>query len=108
MVCSRVSGKFFTDSLGSSLLLWGSFSFITDLAQQKCYPEIGRHSRHVTLRELFLRKKGAATTFPLAAFTSKGILKTSPVNSQNLVIRVYFLVLSFHSKVFPVLFSLLY
>lgn len=99
-----VSGKFFTDNLGRSLLLWGIFPFLTALTKQKQY----LRSRENFSPCNFTRAipQGKKEKLPLSLqmlLHQKKLLKTSPADSKRPVIHVYFNILSFHYEVFPVL-----
>lgn len=72
MVCSTVSGKFSTDSLGSSVCCSGRFSLLSLILHSKSdTPGAWRFSLHVTLPELFLRKKRSLYHFPFRCFYIK-------------------------------------
>lgn len=58
MACSRVSGKFSTESLGSSLCCSGRFSLLSLILYSRSdTPGAGRFFLCVTFPEVFLRKK---------------------------------------------------
>lgn len=78
MACSKVSGKFFTDNLGSSLLLWGIFPFFTDLRKQKQYPRSRENFSPCNFNTAIPQRKIEAITFPSDAFTSKEIPQNKP------------------------------
>lgn len=71
MECSRVSGKFFTDNLGSSLLLWGIFPFLTDLTKQKQYPRSRENFSPRNFTRAIPQRKRRSNHFPFRCFYIK-------------------------------------
>lgn len=70
-VCSRVSGKFFTDNLGSSLLLWGIFPFLTDLTKQNQYPRSRENFSPCNFTAVIPQKTRKSSHFPFRCFYIK-------------------------------------
>lgn len=103
MVCSSVSGKFSTDSLGSGLCCSGRFSLLSLILHSKSdTPGEGRLSLSVTLPELFLRKrKLIPLSLQVLLHQMKSLKETQIIKNPSCPCVFYN---SFHSKVFPVLF----
>lgn len=95
MVCSRVSGKLFTDNLGSSLLLWGIFPFLTDLTKQKQYPRSRENFSPCNFTTVIPQRKRKSSHFLFRCFyTNRNSSKQTQLipNSQ---LSTHILIFSF-------------
>lgn len=104
MACSKVSGKFFTDNLGSSLLLWGIFPFLTDLTKQKQYPRSRENFSPCNFNTAIPQRKRRSYNFPFRCFYIKRNSSKQTQLIPNHQPSMYILIFSFHYKLFPVLF----
>lgn len=105
MVCSRVSGKFSTDSLGSSLCCCRRFSLLSLILNSKSdTPWSGSLSLYATLPIPQKKKKLIQLSFQVLLHQMKS-LKRNPDNNNKKppAVHVYFITPSFHCKDFSVL-----
>lgn len=92
MACSRVSGKFFTDNLGSSLLLWGIFPFLTDLTKQKQYPRSKENFSPCNFNTPIPQRKRRSYNFPFRCFYIKRNSSKQTQLNPNHQLSIYIVV----------------
>lgn len=94
MVCSRVSGKFFTDNLGRSLLLWGIFPFLTALTKQKQYLRSRENFSPCNFTRAMPQRKRRSYHFPFRCFYIKRNCSKLAQLIPNAQLSMYILIFS--------------
>lgn len=103
MVCSRVSGKFCSDNLGRSLLLWGIFPFLIDLTKQKQYPRSRDNFSPCNFTRAIPQRKRRSYHLPFTCFYIKRNCSKQAQLIPNPQLSTYILILSLSIMNFPVL-----